>query len=108
MEHCRRERKPYMIEAMVSRLYGHSSSSGALRVKNEPDCIDLFEQRLLEAGALDRELLSRTHEEATTEEEEALVQVSREPVPSPSDVEKPTYADSRVDGVYPGDYTGLP
>src|SRR6516164_6267344 len=53
MEYCRQERRPYMIEAMVSRLYGHSSSSGALRVKTEPDCIDLFEDKLLDAGILE-------------------------------------------------------
>ncbi len=29
MDYCRRERRPFMIEAKVSRLYGHSSSSGA-------------------------------------------------------------------------------
>src|SRR5439155_9535561 len=47
MQYCRTERKPFLLEAMVSRLYGHSSSSGALRVKNEPDCIALFAQKLL-------------------------------------------------------------
>ena len=108
MAHCREERKPYMLEAMVSRLYGHSSSSGALRVKNEPDCLELFEQKLLEAGGRDRELLSRIHEEAKAEAEEALEQAVKEPKPTPADVEKFTYADSPVDAVYPGDYTGLP
>ena len=43
----RHKRRPFMIEAMVGRLYGHSSSSGALRVPDEPDPIRLFEQRLL-------------------------------------------------------------
>src|SRR5437879_5884238 len=38
LDYCRRERRPYMLEALVCRLYGHSSSSGAQRVKNEPDC----------------------------------------------------------------------
>ena len=36
--YCRTERKPFMIEALVSRLYGHSSSSGAPR-SHDPDCI---------------------------------------------------------------------
>src|SRR5262249_37760724 len=57
MEYCRTKRKPCLVEALVSRLYGHSSSSGALRVKNEPDCIELFEQKLLEKGVLDRVLI---------------------------------------------------
>src|SRR5207302_2266798 len=32
MEYCRTKRKPCMLEATVSRLYGHSSSSGAHRI----------------------------------------------------------------------------
>jgi 2-oxoisovalerate dehydrogenase E1 component alpha subunit len=108
MEYCRRERRPYMIEALVSRLYGHSSSSGALRVKNEPDCIALFEEKLLEADVLDRETIAEVHDAAHAEVEAAVEQVVREPNPGPTDFLKHTYADSPVDVVYPGDYTGLP
>ncbi len=107
-EHCRRERRPYMLEAMVSRLHGHSSSSGAQRVSNEPDTIELFEQKLRRAGVLDAVAIEHTHEEALAEVEAAVEQVLGEPMPKPSDVEKHTYAPSSVDAVYPGDYTGLP
>jgi 2-oxoisovalerate dehydrogenase E1 component alpha subunit len=108
MDHCRRERRPYMLEPMVSRLYGHSSSSGALRVKHEADCISLFEEKLVRAGALDSETIERVHQEAEAEAEEALEQALSEPKPTPEDVYKHTYAPSPVDAVYPGDYTGLP
>jgi 2-oxoisovalerate dehydrogenase E1 component alpha subunit len=108
MHYCRGERRPFLLESRVSRLYGHSSSSGALRVKGEPDCIDLFERKLLEAGALDPAAVERVHEEARAEAEAALEQALREPKPTAADVEKFTYADSPVDAVYPGDYTGLP
>jgi 2-oxoisovalerate dehydrogenase E1 component alpha subunit len=108
MAYCRRERRPFLLEADVSRLYGHSSSSGALRVKGEPDCIELFEHRLLDAGVVDREALERVHEEAKAEAEEALERATGEPKPTAADVEQFTYADSPVDAVYPGDYTGLP
>lgn len=108
MNHVRKQRRPYMIEARVSRLYGHSSSSGALRVKDEPDCIPRFEERLLEVQALDRETIKQTHEEAEAEAEAALEQSLSEAKPAPSDVEKHTYAASGVDAVYPRDYTGLP
>ena len=37
MDYCRTERKPYFLEAMVSRLNGHSSSSGANRVATVDD-----------------------------------------------------------------------
>jgi 2-oxoisovalerate dehydrogenase E1 component alpha subunit len=108
MEYCRSQRKPCMLEAMVSRIYGHSSSSGALRVKSEPDCIELFEQKLLEKGVVDRVMVESLHEEAKAEAEAALEEAWKEPKPRPEDVEKFTYAASKVDAVYPGDYTGLP
>ena len=108
LAHCRRERKPYMLEALVSRLHGHSSSSGAARVAHEPDCIPLFEARLLEAGVADRHALEAIRAEAYAEVEEAAEQVAHEPRPQPGDVYKHTYAPSEVDAAYPGDYTGLP
>jgi 2-oxoisovalerate dehydrogenase E1 component alpha subunit len=108
MTYCRTRRAPFMLEARVSRLYGHSSSSGALRVKSEPDCLALFEEKLLAAGIIDPAMLAHVHEEAKVEVEAALEQALAEPKPLPADVEKLTYADSPVDAVYPGDYTGLP
>lgn len=108
MAYCRAERRPFLLEALVSRLYGHSSSSGALRVKSEPDCIALFERALLEAGALDPEAAQQLHEAARAEADAAADQAVAEPKPIPADVEKYTYAPSPVDAVYPGDYTGLP
>jgi 2-oxoisovalerate dehydrogenase E1 component alpha subunit len=108
MDYCRTERRPFMLEAFVSRLYGHSSSSGALRVKNEPDCIALFEQKLVDACVLDQEKIDRTHDEAKAEAEEALEQATKEPAPTPDDIHRHSYAPSRVDVVYPEDYTGLP
>jgi 2-oxoisovalerate dehydrogenase E1 component alpha subunit len=108
MDYCRRRQRPYLLEALVSRLYGHSSSSGALRVKGEADPIALFERKLLAAGVLDAHTLEQVHEDAEAEVEAAVEQVLQEPMPTPADVEKFTYAPSPVDAVYPGDYTGLP
>ncbi len=51
-EYVRTERKPYLVEANVSRLYGHSSASGANFATNEPDCNKAFEERLLKHGVL--------------------------------------------------------
>ncbi len=108
MQYCRSKRSPYLLEAHVSRLYGHSSSSGAMRVRSESDCIALWEERLLRAGILDQETITRTHEEAEAEVETALEQTLHEPNPTPADVHKFCYAPSSVDAVYPEDYTGLP
>ena len=108
MRYVREERRPFMIEARVSRLYGHSSSSGALRIEGEPDCIDMFEARLAAAKVLTKADIKRVHEEAEAEADDALEQALREERPSPEDVPIHTYAPSPVDLVYPGDYTGLP
>ena len=108
MLYCRHERRPFMLEARVSRLHGHSSSSGALRVNNELDCLSAFEQKLIEAGVLDQASADRTREEAQAEANEALEQATNEPRPTAADVYKFTYAPSQVDPIYPDDYTGLP
>jgi len=108
LDHCRRERRPFMLEAMVSRLHGHSSSSGALRVKDEADCLDLFEERLIDAGVLTREECVQVRRDAAAETEAALQQALREDEPTPEDVPLYTYAPSKVDAVYAEDYTGLP
>jgi 2-oxoisovalerate dehydrogenase E1 component alpha subunit len=107
MTHCRTERRPYLLEARVSRLYGHSSSSGCQRSR-EPDCLALFESRMIAAGLLDEEGVARVRAEAKAEADAAVDQAVREPKPTPADVEKFTYAPSPVDAVYPVDYTGLP
>jgi 2-oxoisovalerate dehydrogenase E1 component alpha subunit len=51
-EYVRTERKPYLVEAVVSRLYGHSSASGANYSTAEADCLPLFEARLERHGVL--------------------------------------------------------
>jgi 2-oxoisovalerate dehydrogenase E1 component alpha subunit len=108
MEYVRTKRAPFMIEAQVSRLYGHSSSSGALRVKDEPDCIALFEQKLIDGRLIDADTIKQIHADAEAEVNEASDLVANEARPSATDVPRFTYAPSRVDAVYPDDYTGLP
>lgn len=105
---CRGERSPYLLEASVSRLHGHSSSSGAARVPEEVDCIDLFERRLIEKAVLSRESIERIWDAAYGEADEAVETALSEPQPTPEDVFKHTYSPSSVDSVYPQDYTGLP
>ena len=107
LEYCRTQRRPYMLEAKVARLYGHSSSSGAPR-SGEPDCLPLFEEKLRAARLLDDKTKDDIYAEAKAEVEEAVAQVMKEPRPTAEDVEKYIYAPSSVDKVYPGDYTGLP
>jgi 2-oxoisovalerate dehydrogenase E1 component alpha subunit len=107
MDYCRSERRPYLMDMQVSRLYGHSSSSGAPR-SGDADCVAMFEKRLLEAGLIDQTGIEQVHADAKAETEAAVDMVLKEPRPRAEDVEKYTFADSPVDAVYPGDYTGLP
>lgn len=108
LQYCRTKRRPYILEARVSRLYGHSSSSGALRVRGEVDCLDRFESRLLESELIDESERDEVRAEARAEADAAVAQAMREPPPAPTDVRRHVYAPSRVDAVYPDDYTGLP
>jgi 2-oxoisovalerate dehydrogenase E1 component alpha subunit len=50
MAYVRKERKPFVLEAHVSRLYGHSSSSGSNYVEGELDCLLESERRVLSRG----------------------------------------------------------
>jgi len=52
MAYIRKTGKPAFIEAQVSRLYGHSSASGANPVMTEIDPVKEFERALLKANIL--------------------------------------------------------
>lgn len=108
MRYCRRERKPFLLEAKVSRLHGHSSSSGAQRNWAEVDVIAQFEQQLIDAGAIDAAGVKAMRAEAKAEADDAVVRTMAEDQPTREDVEAFTYAPSGVDAIYPDDYTGLP
>jgi 2-oxoisovalerate dehydrogenase E1 component alpha subunit len=108
MRYCRRERKPFLLECLVSRLHGHSSSSGAQRDWNEADVLALFEQKLIDAGAIDAAAVKSLKDDAKAEADAAVVEAMQEQEPTREDVLFGTYAPSAVDAVYPEDYTGLP
>jgi 2-oxoisovalerate dehydrogenase E1 component alpha subunit len=93
IEYVRTERKPYLLEAMVSRLRGHSSASGANVVKEEPDCVDLFEQKLEARGLLSRKQIDEKRAEYTAELSAAAKRVREEPMPSPGSIHDYTFAD---------------
>ncbi len=83
MQTCRVERRPYLIEARVSRLYGHSSASGANRYYDEPDCLTMFQERLLEAGVLKQDDIDRQQAQLKQELDMAVAQALAEPDPRP-------------------------
>ncbi len=85
-DYVRTERKPYLVEARVSRLYGHSSASGANFVTNEDDCIAKFEERLVKAGVLADGEGVKLKEQYSEELAELARQVKEEPFPDGSTV----------------------
>jgi 2-oxoisovalerate dehydrogenase E1 component alpha subunit len=62
MEYIRKTGKPSFIEAKVSRLYGHSSASGANFINHEIDCVKDFEKRLIEEGMIKAEAAKKIWE----------------------------------------------
>lgn len=88
----RTKRRPYLLEACTSRLYGHSSSSGANRIP-ETDCIEIFEKDLLTAGILDEGALKKVHEEEGAAIDDARRTVKKESFPKGETIWEDVFAD---------------
>jgi 2-oxoisovalerate dehydrogenase E1 component alpha subunit len=82
MEYVRTERKPFLLEAMLSRLYGHSSASGANKTTDEADCLAGFEKKMEERGLLTRAQMDQLRASFTAELLVAHKKVKEEPQPS--------------------------
>jgi len=93
MDYVRTERRPFLLEATVSRLYGHSSASGANFVPDEPDCLVLFEKRLEERKVLARSAVDELRAKVTQELLEASKRVREEPQPKAEDIWKHVFAE---------------
>ncbi len=86
MDYIRTERKPYFIESVVSRLYGHSSATGCNFVTEELDCLALFESQLESADILSRKEMDAIRERYNQEMLELSQKVREEPLPDPSTI----------------------
>jgi 2-oxoisovalerate dehydrogenase E1 component alpha subunit len=98
MEYVRNERKPYLLEAMVSRLYTHSSATGANYVQGEVDCLVEFEKKLEARGVLTRAEMDEKRQRIYDRLQELARQVIQEPQPEGADAFKYIYADRDVVG----------
>ncbi|MDQ3031232.1 MAG: thiamine pyrophosphate-dependent dehydrogenase E1 component subunit alpha [Myxococcota bacterium] len=98
MRYVRRERKPFLLEAYVSRLYGHSSSSGSNLVDSETDCLAEIERRLAARGlrSADESAAIRTkYEEHLLE---AAKTVALEPKPEAASIWEHVFAERDLVG----------
>lgn len=91
MDYVRQQRKPFLLEAKVSRLYGHSSASGAMPHTHEADPLTLFEQQLITAGQITTETAKATRERYEQEFRQMAEQVKTEPQPDPASIYDYTY-----------------
>lgn len=92
MDYVRTERRPFLLEATVSRLYGHTSASGANRVHGEVDCLALLEDRLQDLGLMARDAMLELRARYTQQLRESRHVVSEEPQPSGDDIFRDVFA----------------
>lgn len=95
MEFIRRTGKPSFVEAKVSRLYGHSSASGANLVTEEECPLMSFERYLLKNKTLTESLIKDLRTQFDKEGYEAQQSVRAEPVPSPDSIWQHVYVDNQ-------------
>ncbi len=86
IHYIRTERKPFLLEARVSRLYGHSSATGCNLITEEEDCLVTFESQLEAAGILSRQAMDQVREKYNTEMLELSQKVKQEPLPDASTI----------------------
>ena len=98
MDYVRTERKPFLVEAMVSRLYGHSSASGANFVTDESDCLTLFEKKLEERKVLTRAAMDELRARTTQELLDASKRVREEPQPAGDTIWEDVFAERDLVG----------
>jgi 2-oxoisovalerate dehydrogenase E1 component alpha subunit len=95
MAYVRKERQPFLMEAQVSRLYGHSSASGANFVPDEVDCLQQYEARLERHGVLTRDEMDTLRARYTEELAAQARQVRDEPLPAPETIWNHIYAERK-------------
>lgn len=94
MEYIRKNAKPVLLEAEVSRLYGHSSASGANFVTNEEDCLRSYEERLFKAGFLKEQDAKDLYKRYDKESLEIQERVRLEENPKADSIWDHTYVNS--------------
>ncbi len=93
-EYIRKTGKPSLVEAQVSRLYGHSSASGANFVHEEDCPIELFEKRLIRAGMLTQKKCEDMKAAFLKESQDLAAQVKREAGPAADTIWDHVYANN--------------
>jgi len=87
-EFVRKNRRPYLLEVSVARLFGHSSSSGANRVppEIEPDPLELWAEQCIGEGIVSRKEFKDTYDSETARMQYLLEEVRKEPSPESNSI----------------------
>lgn len=86
MEYIRKNKKPYLIEAHTSRLYGHSSADGANKKPDEICCNSEFAEKLKKQGWITDKEIKEITTAYEKEARQAQEQARTEPSPSADSV----------------------
>lgn len=96
MAYVRSERRPLVLEARVSRLYGHSSSSGANFVSDEVDCVAMLNQQLHDRGLRSLEEAEAMRQRVYDHLLERMHEVLKEPRPKPEEIHDYVFAERNL------------
>jgi 2-oxoisovalerate dehydrogenase E1 component alpha subunit len=94
LNYIRKTGKPVAAEFKVSRLYGHSSASGANRIPSEECCIETFEKRLVDTGVMKASQVKQVWDDHFKQIRSLAEKVRAEEDPSPKTLWDHTYVDS--------------
>ena len=94
LEYIRKTGKPVLAEFEVSRLYGHSSASGANRIEGEECCIESFEKKLIDNGVLTSMKVKKMKDDHFEAIKKLADKVLKEPSPSADTLWDHTYVNS--------------
>ncbi len=92
MAYIRKTRRPVLLEASVSRLYGHSSATGANLIP-ERDALIEFQKFLLERDVVKTRQVQEWRGEYEAEAKAAQDQVRTEPAPESESIWENVYSD---------------
>lgn len=86
LDYVRNTGRPFLLEVQLSRLFGHSSSTGANRIPGEDCPLEIFEKKLIKNGWLKKSDIEALFQSAWMEANSALEKAREEPTPDPSTV----------------------
>ncbi len=85
MAYIRKTGKPVLMEFMVSRLYGHSSATGANREKGE-DCIESLERKMIDSKIITSQICKDMYKALDNESKRISDDVRKEAAPTPESI----------------------